>query len=52
MTDAQKNDMNGDGDKDKKNEKKKNREKVDSIDTDPEMSDTMAGKGWGKACFI
>jgi hypothetical protein len=43
MTDAQKNDMNGDGDKDKKNKKKKNgdREKVDTVDTDPEMSDTM-----------
>ena len=43
MTDAQKNDMNGDGDKDKKDKKKKNgdREKVDTVDTDPEMSDTM-----------
>jgi hypothetical protein len=43
MTDAQKNDMDGDGDKDKKDKKKKNgdREKVDTVDTDPEMSDTM-----------
>jgi hypothetical protein len=48
MTDAQKNDMNGDGDKDKKNEKKKNREKVDSIDTDPEMSDTMVQERAGE----
>lgn len=43
MTDAQKNDMDGDGEKDKKDKKKKNgdREKVDTVDTDPEMSDTM-----------
>jgi len=48
MTDAQKNDMDGDGDKDKKNEKKKNLEKVDSIDTDPEMSDTMVQERAGE----
>jgi len=48
MTDAQKNDMDGDGDKDKKGKKKNGKEKVDSIDTDPEMSDTMVQERAGK----
>jgi hypothetical protein len=40
MTDAQKNDMDGDGAKDKKSKKKKDeKEKVDTVDTDPEMED-------------
>jgi hypothetical protein len=43
MTDAQKNDMDGDGEKDKKKTKKRgDKNKVDKVDTDPELeNDTV-----------
>jgi hypothetical protein len=51
MTDAQKNDMDGDGEKDKKKGKKSGeKDKVDSIDTDPESDDdTMVKEGRAKS---